>query len=490
MKLRFQNLFRFYIFALAALLLWSVWRATAQTNGAVEITSPRTGEHFRPGTNILLRADSSLSNVTRVEFLADREIVAAASNAPYALVWSNVPAGTHRLTARAVPEQGGPVESAEVEVRVYSSFVTLGLDRMGILDSVRPFGIPLWQYIAALLYIFLAFYISKFLDYLTRVWLKRLATRTESKLDDLLLDLLNGPVKIIAFILLLRIGLEVFSWPAIVQKILAKGFTIAVAVTATYTVIKFVDLMMGYWRRRTAPGADAAFDEQLYPIIRKSLRVFVIVVAALVTLDNIGVNITAAIASLSIGGLAVGLAAQDTLGNLFGAIAIFADRPFRLGDMVKIDDAIQGTVESIGLRSTRLRHPEGFLITVPNKNMGNANIVNINRRPTIRTEMNIGLTHDTPVDKVKLALKIVEDIYKNHKETHDILMGLNKFTDSTVNIWMLHWWKGNDYRAYLAGIQEMNLKLKERFDAEGIRFAFPTKTLYVKQDSDWRLGQK
>src|ERR1051325_12133922 len=107
-------------------------------------------------------------------------------------------------------------------------------------------------------------------------------------------------------------------------------------------------------------------DEQLFPVIRKSLKLFVLVVAVLVTLDNIGVNITAAIASLSIGGLAIGLAAQDTLANLFGAVAVFVDKPFRIGDTIKLSD-VEGTVESIGMRSTRVRNPDGFLVTVPNK---------------------------------------------------------------------------------------------------------------------------
>ena len=122
--------------------------------------------------------------------------------------------------------------------------------------------------------------------------------------------------------------------------------------------------------------------------------------AALVTLDNLGINITAAIASLSIGGLAVGLAAQDTLANLFGAVAIFLDKPFKIGDRIQIEN-VDGPVESIGLRSTRVRNLDGHLVTIPNKTMGNATIVNIAARPNIKTVMNIGITYDTPLEKVR-----------------------------------------------------------------------------------------
>lgn len=341
-------------------------------------------------------------------------------------------------------------------------------------------GNELWKYLFSLVYIFLAFYVSKLLDYLTRVWLKRWADRTATTFDDLLLELLNGPVKVVAFVIFLRIGLDVFQWPETVQKVLSKGFTVIVAISLTYMVLKFVDLLMSYWRKRAATQENQTFNQQLFPIIRKSLKVFVIVVGALVTLDNLGVNITAAIASLSIGGLAVGLAAQDTLANLFGAVAIFMDKPFQIGDAVKIE-GVQGTVETIGLRSTRVRNVEGHLVTIPNKTMGNAIITNITERPTIRTEMNIGITYDTPTDKVKRATVLLEEVFRAHPKTADLLISFNKFNDSALNIFVVHVWSGTDAKEHFATLQELNLKVKERFDAEKIEFAFPTQTVYVKQ---------
>ena len=399
------------------------------------------------------------------------------------MVWSNVPAGTYTVIARAFPESGPAIDSQPIQLRVYYALLTFGLDRIPVLNRYKIFEIPLWQYIASLIYIFLAFYVSKLLDFLTRVWLKRWTEKTATKFDDLLLDVLKGPIKIIVFVIFLRIGLEVFSWPAAVQTILSKGFTIIVAWTLTYMTLKFIDLVMGYWRQRTKPDTDRTFDEQLFPIIRKSLKVFICVVAVLVTLDNIGVNITAAIASLSIGGLAIGLAAQDTLANLFGAVAVFVDKPFRIGDQIQLAD-VDGTVESIGMRSTRVRNQEGYLVTVPNKTMGNATITNITRRPTIKNTMNYGLAYETSVEKLKRAVQILDDIYRGHSETHDLIINFNKFADSSLNIQVVHWWKGTDGRACLAGLQEMNFKIKERFEAEHLDFAFPSQTVYLKQDSE------
>ena len=361
------------------------------------------------------------------------------------------------------------------------------------LAATMPFlkwtlwGNELWKYLFSLIYIFLAFYVSKLLDYLTRVWLKRWAEKTETKFDDLVLELLNGPVKVVAFIVFLRIGLDVFSWPEMVQKFLTKGFTVVVAITLTYMVMKFIDLFLNFWRQRAAAKDDEAFNKQLFPIIRKSLKIFIVVVATLVTLDNLNVNITAAIASLSIGGLAVGLAAQDTLANLFGAVAIFLDKPFKIGDRIQIDN-VDGPVESIGLRSTRIRNLDGHLVSIPNKTMGNTIIINIAARPNIKTVMNIGITYDTKVETVKLALKIIEEVFRGHPKTADLVMSFNKFENSSLNILVVHWWNGTDMKSCLASLQEMNLALKERFDNEHISFAFPTQTLYVKQDSDWRLN--
>jgi len=426
MKLKFETLFRVYVVALLAILLWSLWNASAQ-NSAKQ---------------------------------TNRSAAAAASTlaAP-----TNAPAGG--------TGQSGGMETPQWIERLATSLPFL---------KIQWFGNELWKYLFSLIYIFLAFYVSKFADYLTRVWLKKWAGRTETKFDDLLLELLNGPVKVVLFVIFLRIGLDVFQWPDLVQKLLAKGFTVIVACSLTYMGLKFIDLLMGYWKHRATAEADG-FDEQLIPIVRKALKLFIIVVAALVTLTNIGIDVTAAIASLSIGGLAVGLAAQDTLANLFGAVAVFVDKPFRIGDRIQLDN-VDGTVESIGLRSTRVRNLNGHLITVPNKTMGNATITNVTRRPNIKTEMNIGITYDTPAEKVRRALKILEEVYRSHALTSDLIVTFNKFADSSLNILVVHWWNSTDFKAYLVGMQELNLTIKERFDAEGISFAFPTQTLYVKQE--------
>lgn len=354
--------------------------------------------------------------------------------------------------------------------RLEEHHLSFGLDHIEPLRELKLLGEPLWKYLASLIYVLLAFCAARFVDFAARVWLKRLASRTQTELDDLLLGLLHGPVRLLTFVLFLNLGITIFEWSEAAKLLLSKGLILIVASSLTYLAVKVSNLLLDLWKRRTARDGDVKFDDQLFSVIRRSLSAFLIVVGVLVAAQNLGVNITAAVTSLSIGGLAVGLAAQDTLANLFGAVAVFVDKPFRLGDQIKLDNA-EGQVEIVGLRSTRLRHPDGQIVAVPNKIMGNAIITNVSARPNIRTTMNLVLSQQLPADKIKRALALLDEIYRGHPMTADLTISFNRFAGRHINIMVIHWWRGADNLKYLAGIQEMNLTVKERFDAEGISFA-------------------
>ncbi|MEP6662231.1 MAG: mechanosensitive ion channel family protein [Verrucomicrobiota bacterium] len=429
MKLKFETFFRGFVVLFVVLLFWTMWANAQETNSTNTVT-----------------------------------------------VTTNAPAKPVETLIK-IPQFG-----------TNDALLTFYLDRV---PRLKPdfHGQPRWKYLASLVYIILAFYVSKLFDFLTRVWLKKLAQRTSTKLDDLLLELLNGPVKIISFVIFLHIGLSIFTWPETIEQLFIKALNLTVVACFVYVLLKGIDLSVGLWKIRTSTDDNNAFNEQLFPIIRKSLKLFVLIVAFLFVCDNVfHYNIKTILASLSIGGLALGLAAQDTLSNFFGAVVVFVDKPFRVGDRIQLDQ-VDGTVESIGLRSTRVRNLDGHLITVPNKTMGNATITNITCRPNIKSTINIGITYDTPAPKVKRAIEILTELFKPHPMTHDLIISFNQFNDSALNIMIVHWWNSTDFKAYLAGMQEINLQIKERFDAEKISFAFPSRTIYLKQDSEWRIGQ-
>ncbi len=439
MKRNFDWIYRTTMLALIALLCWSIW-AAAQT-----ATNPPV-----------------------------------ATNAPTVAVTKTNVQGSTVVARKFFRVTKAPLEGETSQSE--RGYLTFGLDQIEALVENNFLGVPLWQYLASLIYILLAFYAARIINFVTSRYLKQWAEKSPSKLNDLLLDLLQGPVKVIAFVVLLHIGLQVFTWPDWIEEWLSKGLQLVVAGSVTYMTLKLVDTVLNYWQGRSLTNTDHHFDEMLFPFLRKVLKAFVVLVAVLLTAQNLGLNITSLLASLSIGGLALGLGAQDTLGNMFGAVSICLDKPFRIGDVIKLGD-VTGSVESIGMRSTRLRNLDGHLITIPNKQMGTATIVNISRRPNIKTEMNLGLAYATSQAKLKRALAILDEIYRKHPKTHDVWISFNKFGESALNINVVHWWIGDEMKDHLGGMQELNLAIKESFEQEGIEFAFPTQTLYVKQES-------
>ncbi|MGB9601752.1 MAG: mechanosensitive ion channel family protein [Verrucomicrobiia bacterium] len=356
--------------------------------------------------------------------------------------------------------------------------LTFGLDQIEAFKA-DFLGRPIFQYIASLVYIILAYLAMLAIDFVFIKILKRLTAKTETKYDDLLVDLLRKPTKVIVIVIFLHIGLNVFDWPDWIEVYLSKGLKIVVAWSITIMAMHSIDVLMQFIKDKSSEP-DKAFDMQLYSVLRKGLKIIIGIVAALVTAQNLGINITGLLASLSIGGLAIGLAAQDTLANLFGAVAIFLDRPFHVGERITID-SYDGVVEKIGLRSTQVRNLDGHLISIPNKTISQATIVNISRRPNIRTVTNIGIIYETPPEKIKRATQILEEVYRAHPKTKDVLIGFNKFNDFSLNIMVVHWWDGLDYKEYLLGMQELNLNIVKRFNQEGIEFAYPTQVHYVKQ---------
>jgi MscS family membrane protein len=360
-----------------------------------------------------------------------------------------------------------------------SHTMSFGLDQVDFLCDTKMLGEPLWKYLASLIYIALAFCVAWLLDRIVNIWLKRVAVKTSSRYDTLILDLLRGPVKVVAFVILLNIGLGIFEWPLRAQSYILRGFILVVAASVAYVALKVVDLLLGIWHEKIVSPQDRAFAEQLLPFISKVTKTAIIIAAVVLTADNLEIKITSLLAGLSVGGLALGLAAQDTVANLFGAVAIFLDKPFHIGDRIKVE-TVEGTVETIGLRSTSVRNAEGHHVMIPNKLMGNAIITNITRRPTIKTEMNIGLTYDTPAEKVKRATLLLEEIFRANPKTADLLISFNKFADSALNIFVVHVWNGTEAPQHFAEMQAFNLQIKARFDAEKIEFAFPTQTIHLK----------
>lgn len=395
----------------------------------------------------------------------------------------------HAQTSSTPNSTQGSTNQTDVLAESHMRFIdqnrellTFGLDRVPALQSEIAWH-PLWQYIATLLYVAIAFVAAKLVDWIINSWLRALTRRTDTQFDDILVGLLDGPVKVIVFVILLNIGLQLFAWPAIVNSWLAKLTILAVGASLLQVLLKAIDAMILLWRKRLTADGDQSFNQYFLVLIGKIVKSVIIVVAVFTVLGSLGIDIRAALASVSVIGLALGLAAQDTVGNLFGAAAVFLDKPFKIGDSIKIGD-VEGTVEEMGLRSTRIRNGEGHLITVPNREMGNSRIVNISRRPTLRTAFTLGLPHSMTSAEVQKTLDLTRETFASHPLTHDVTVQFTRITEASLNVEVVHWCKTTEGRKQAAVLQELNLRLKDRFDAEGIRLATPTRSIVMSPSGE------
>jgi len=306
----------------------------------------------------------------------------------------------------------------------------------------------------------------------------------------MVLAALSGPLAMLIFAVGLRAGGQFMTldapgetkvadfWNAVCQTI--------AALAVGWAVYRLVDVLEAFLKRWTSK-TQTQLDDELVPIIRKTLRVVVVIIVGLFIVQNIfGQEIGPMLAGLGLGGLAFALAAQDSLKNLFGSVTIFADRPFQIGERVKIGEH-DGVVEEVGFRSTRVRTLTGHLVTIPNSKVADLPVENIGRRPYIKRVLDVTVTYDTPPEKVRRGVEILREMLDARRDHFPPdLPGRVYFSDfnaASLNILVYYWFTPPDWWEYLTFTHEFNMELLRRFNDEGIEFAFPTQTLYVKQDS-------
>lgn len=259
-----------------------------------------------------------------------------------------------------------------------------------------------------------------------------------------------------------------------------------VLIWVIYRLVAVVDVRLKQWASTT----ESTIDDMLVPLVGKTLRIFVAAVGAIMVLQTLtGIDVGPLIASLGIGGLALALAAKESVANFFGTLTILFDKPFQVGERILVD-GYDGIVESVGFRSIRLRTLTGHLVTVPNEKVVNSPIENVGKRPHIRWLTNITITYDTPPEKVERAVEIIRTILENHEGMHPDFpprVVFNGFNDWSLNIMVIAWYHPPDYWAYQAWLQKTCLAILKAFNEEGIEFAFPTRTLYLANDDRRQL---
>ncbi len=267
---------------------------------------------------------------------------------------------------------------------------------------------------------------------------------------------------------------------AVAQRAADIAGTVAV-VWFLFSLVQLLDARLKRWAASTASD----IDEIIVPLVGKSLRIFILIVGGMVIVRNLtGIEIGPLLASLGIGGLAVALAAKDSIANFFGTLTILFDKPFQVGERIVIE-SYDGVVESVGFRSSRLRTLTGHLVTIPNEKLVNSTVENIGKRPHIRWSTNIGITYDTPPEKVEEAVALLEAILADHEGMNPEFpprVFFNGFNDWSLNIMVLMWYHPADYWNFQVCLQGICLEILRRFRAAGIDFAFPSQTVYAAGD--------
>jgi MscS family membrane protein len=354
-------------------------------------------------------------------------------------------------------------------------------------------GNAIWRFGLVLLVVLVAMAAGRIVQFAINSYAKRLAKKKGEAPLTLLLKALANPVYVAVFaagIFFAKVPLF-FDDENGIRTAISTGWTtiarVTLAIAAAYGLYRLVDVIE-YYLNRLVGKTETKLDDMLVPIVRKALRITIAIIAVLLISENIlgADKVKSLLFSAGIGGIAVALAAKDTIANFFGSITIFTDRPFQMGELVKIGEHL-GPVEEVGFRSTRVRTLQGHLVTIPNSVITNSCVENIGRRPFIRRTSNITVTYDSGHTKAKKAVEIIKEVLAdvpqlNTDPEKPPRVYFSDFNDWSLNIYMSYWVKPADYWLYHQVNEQVNFEIMRRFEAEQIEFAFPTQTLYVKKD--------
>ncbi len=342
----------------------------------------------------------------------------------------------------------------------------------------------LWRVAGLFVIILMAFLVGKII----KTVLQKSIPRAEAEQKIIFAAGMNAIARSAVYfcgVLGIFVGLNVLNLAPKVVEIVSTINSVLIATAIGWLIYCLVDIPI-VWFFSFSDKTDSKIDDMLVPIVRKSLRITVVILVLVQIFQILSDKpLTSIIAGLGIGGLAVALAAQDSLKNIFGSIVLLIDKPFVFGERINVDGH-DGMVEEIGLRSTRIRTLDGHLVTIPNGDLANKTIQNIAKRPFIKRIANITITYDTPPEKVDRAIVILKEILENHEGMSEAFLPrvfFSEFNADSLNLMVIYWYHPPDYWAFMEFSERFNKEVLKRFNDEGIEFAFPTQTIYLAGDA-------
>ncbi|NNL65844.1 MAG: mechanosensitive ion channel family protein, partial [Myxococcales bacterium] len=351
-----------------------------------------------------------------------------------------------------------------------------------VFFEVRALEVLLWQWIALLALVVAAWMLSYLCAAGIVAALRPLVARTETDLDDRLFDATLPPLRLISAVFVFWLGSLPLGLAVPAREFLGAIERGLVLIAVTWLVIRFVDVISEIIEQRL----ERRGQETAVPLVapgRKTVKGVVFLVTFVAILDNFGFNVTALVAGLGVGGIAVALAAQKSIENLFGGIMLYADRPVRVGDFCKFAGQV-GTVEEVGMRSTRVRTLDRTVVTVPNAEFSNLHLENFAERDFIRLHTVLGLRYETTPEQLRhLLVELRKLLYAHPKISNDpARVRFVSFGAYSLDVEITAYAATSDWAEFLGIREDFFLAAMDRVEASGTGFAFPSQTLYLAQD--------
>ena len=349
---------------------------------------------------------------------------------------------------------------------------------------IDVFGFSLGQLLLSFLILLLTLTLRRVITNLLFHRLKKFFRKTKSEHDDQLLGALEKPASYLLLIIGLFIAIAVLPMEDAVRGLVTYIFRAAILVVIVWGAVRLTDVIGGILTHRFEKRKDSALSG-FVPLINKTLKVFVLIIGVLMAVDNLGYNVTGIIATLGLGTAAVALASQDTLKNGFGALMIMLDRPFKVGDWIQVGDQVDGDVESIGLRSTKVRTFPKTVLSIPNGVLANEYVNNWSRMPKRRVKQVVGVTYDASAQKIDALVEEIRELLRNDDgvDPSFILVNFTDFGASSLDILVYYFTKSTSWLVHMDVRQRINCKIMETIKGQGLSIAFPTRTVHLAAQS-------
>ncbi|MEM2139342.1 MAG: mechanosensitive ion channel family protein [Candidatus Woesearchaeota archaeon] len=342
------------------------------------------------------------------------------------------------------------------------------------------FGNSIKQYLLFFSYLAIAFILGRILYYLSTNVIKKFTAKTKTKLDDIIIDMIEEPIVFLVVIFGFYLGYQQLTLNETSLSVFSKIFKILTITAFSWLVIRLIDALIVNYLMPLSEKTKTDLDDLLFPLIRKIVKISLSAVAIIMILDNMGYHVTSILAGLGIGGLAFALAAQDLLGNFFGGLTIIIDKPFKVGEYIQVAD-VQGEIVEIGLRSTKLKTINSEFVTIPNKFITEKATINhkrLNQRLVIIT---LNLVYSTTNEKMKKAKKIVQEILEKEKLISSYEINFINFGSYSLDIEVRYQLETNMPKTVREIKDKINFEIKEKFEKNKIEFAYPTQTIEMKK---------